>query len=145
MFLWVGTCTDVFLSSRIYPVAELSCSHVTVLTVQPSIFSATGLLRVQLCRVPVWSVRSTSRSKPAVAEKSWSLPGQNWLAQLSPSSLAMNLHLELRQMVEVKHQRIRRGNNSTFTLCDWPHHRVRMTFETEESRSSLEMKLYAMP
>lgn len=27
----------------------------------------------------------------------------------------------------------------------WTHHRVLMTFETDESRSSLEMKLYVMP
>lgn len=71
--------------------------HLSSHTVQPSVFSATGLLRLQACTVPVWSVKSTSRSKPVVAEKAWSPPGQNWLVQLCMSSVTWNLHLELRQ------------------------------------------------
>lgn len=74
-------------------------SWVILLTVHPSVFSASGLLRVQLCRVPVWSLKSSSRSKPVVAEKVWPFPGQNWLVQLIASSVAMNLHLELRKRV----------------------------------------------
>lgn len=140
--------------------------HLSSFTVQPSVFSATGLLRLQACTVPVWSVKSTSRSKPVVAEKTWSLPGQNWLVQLCMSSVAWNLHLELRQERKqtegllIKHVfNSARSNDWSKTpgswgldclmnlLCvlAWTHQRFLMTFETEESRSSLEMKLYVMP
>ena len=65
-----------------------------------------GLLRAQPCRVPVWSVKSTSRSKPVEAEKAWSLPGHSWLGQLCVSSITCNLHLELRCEREQTEQRI---------------------------------------
>lgn len=123
-----------------------------ILTVQPSVFSASGPLRVQAFRVPVWSVTSTSRSKPVVAEKVWSLAGHSWLVQLSMSSLTRNLHLELRHThyisLNMWEQCIYCSKSLVIDpshLRVWPYHRVLMTFETSESRSSLEMKLYVMP
>lgn len=114
-----------------------------------------GLLRAQPCRVPVWSVRSTSRSKPVEAEKAWSLPGHSWLGQLCVSSITCNLHLVLRRKRERTEQRIVKSRMCLFIwlrwnirvvfIFVWAHQRVLMTFETEESRSSLEMKLYVMP
>lgn len=59
----------MFFNTCIYELLILESVFFIVLTLQPSVFSATGLLRGQACRVPVWSVRSTSRSKPVVAEK----------------------------------------------------------------------------
>ena len=120
---------------------------------QPSVFSATGPLRLQACRVPVWSVKSTSRSKPVVADKAWSLPGHCWLVQLCTSSVTWNLHLELKQKrKQTEEWFIDRSRKQIVTLIMypfhpllWAHHRVLMTFEMEELRSSFEMKLYVMP
>ncbi|MEQ2207694.1 hypothetical protein XENOCAPTIV_017012, partial [Xenoophorus captivus] len=67
------------------------------LTVQPRVRSATGPLRLQACRVPVWSVKSTNKSKPVAAERGCSLPGQSWLVQTCMSSSTRNLHLALRE------------------------------------------------
>lgn len=77
--------------------------HNMVLTVQPSICSATGPLRLQACRVLVWSVKSTSKSKPVEADRAWSLPEHSWLVQVS--SVTWYLHLELRQehLTELSH------------------------------------------
>lgn len=141
----------------------------TVLTVQPRMLSATGLLRLQACRVPVWSVRSTGRSKPVVADRGWSLPAHNVLVQLATSSVTRNLHLELRSRNclsriadKINHvlQRIQifeaghRGCEGRSRIClimhqldalGWTCHRVLMTLETEESMSSRDRKLYVMP
>lgn len=69
----------------------------TVLTVQPSSCSAAGPLRLQACRVLVWSVKSSSKSKPAEADRGWSLPEHSWLVQVCVSSVTWYLHLELRR------------------------------------------------
>lgn len=109
-------------------------------TVQPRVCSATGPRKLQACRVPVWSVTSTSRSKEVQVASGRSPPGHSGLLQRCSSCCTRKRHLALggragqRKVAgTVMHSGIVWGS-------ELEYQRVLTTLDTDESRSSLETK-----